>query len=69
MDPNHKSKVGQNTSIIRGVPEPAKYKNEDDKTAKMEAKIATLFLNQRLSNKMSNTPSSTPIIMLGSLML
>lgn len=67
LDPNHNNKVGQNTNIINGVPDPARYKNEADKTARIEANNATLFLNQRLSSKISNPPSMVPIMILGSL--
>lgn len=66
FDPNQSNRVGQKTSIIRGVPEPAKYRKEAESTARMEASKATLVLNQRFSRRISNTPKQTPMIMLGS---
>ena len=66
LEPSHKSSVGQNTSIISGVPLPAKYKNGVDSTIKHDASSETLLLNHRLSNKINKKPSNSPIIALGS---
>lgn len=67
LDPNQSSKVGQNTNMIRGVPEPAKNRNGVESTTKHEASSETLFLNHRFSSKIKRIPSSNPIIILGSL--
>lgn len=67
LEPNQSSRVGQNTSMIKGVPDPARYKNDADKTAKIEDSSATLFLNQRLRSNINNMPSTAPIMILGSL--
>ena len=67
MEPSHKSKVGQKTSIMSGVPEPAKNKNGVDKIIKQEASSETLFLNQRFKSKIKNNPKNNPITMLGNL--
>lgn len=65
LEPSHKSSVGQNTSIINGVPLPAKYKNGVDSTIKHDASSETLLLNHRLSSKINRKPSSRPITTLG----
>ena len=67
LEPSQRSNVGQKTSMINGVPFPARNKNGADKTVKIEAIMATLFLNQRLSKRISRTPRNRAIIMLGSL--
>lgn len=67
LEPSQSKSVGQKTSIISGVPEPAKKRKEADSIARIEASRATLVLNQRLSNRISNRPSINPMTMLGSL--
>lgn len=67
LEPSHKSSVGQKTSMISGVPEPAKKRNDAERTARIEARRATLVLNQRFRSKMSKRPSTSPMTMLGSL--
>ena len=69
FEPSQRSSVGQNTSIIRGVPLPAKNKNGVDSTTRQDARSDTLFLNQRLRRSISKIPSTSPIIMLGSLIV
>lgn len=68
LEPSQRSKVGQKTSIISGMPEPARYRNGAESTTRIEAMIATLFLNQRFSSKIINTPRARLITILGSLM-
>lgn len=65
FDPSHSSNVGQNTSIISGVPEPAKKRKGVDKIIKQDARSDTLLLNQRLSNRINSKPSNNPIRILG----
>ena len=66
FEPSQSKRVGQNTSMINGVPEPVRYKKLEDSMVKILAIIATLFLNQRFNRTISSIPSSKPIIMLGS---
>ncbi len=68
LEPSHRSKVGQNTIIINGVPFPAKNKKGVDKTIKHDARSETLLLNQRFKSKTSKKPRAVAIRMLGSLM-
>ena len=68
MEPSQSKSVGQNTSIINGVPEPAKYKNGVDRTIKNDARSDTLFLNQRFKRRINRKPRSRPMMILGSLM-
>ena len=65
FDPNQSKSVGQNTSMISGVPDPAKNKNGVDKTIRHDANKDTLLLNQRLSNNINKNPSSSPTKILG----
>lgn len=67
LEPSQSSRVGQKTNIIRGVPEPVRYRNGADKTARMEVIIATLFLNQRFRRRIKRKPRKKPKMMLGSL--
>lgn len=67
FEPSQRRSVGQKTSIISGVPEPAKKRNGVDNMIRHEASKDTLFLNQRFSNKMNRNPNTNPMIMLGSL--
>lgn len=67
FEPSQSNSVGQKANIMSGVPEPAKNKNVADKTARIEARRATLFLNQRLSSKIRRIPNNTPMMILGSL--
>lgn len=67
MEPSHSNNVGQKTTMIRGVPEPAMNKNEAESTARMEARRATLLLNQRLSKRIRSKPRISPMMILGSL--
>ena len=67
LEPSSRRRVGQNTIIIRGVPLPAKNKKGAESTVKTEPTIATLFLNQRLSKRISKTPRIKPKIILGNL--
>lgn len=67
LEPSQSKTVGQKTSIISGVPEPARYKNGAESTVRIEAIKATLFLNQRFKSKIKNNPSKMPIIILGNL--
>ncbi len=53
--------------MISGVPEPAKNKKGVDKTTKHDARSDTLLLNQRFNSKISKSPSSNPIRILGNL--
>jgi len=69
FDPNHNNKVGQNTTIINGVPDPAKNKKGVDSTIKHDASSETLLLNQRLSSSINRNPNSNPTITLGNFML
>ena len=62
-------RLGQNTNIINGVPEPAKNKNGVDNIINVEASKDTLLLNHRLSSKINKKPSSSPIKILGSLIV
>lgn len=68
LEPSQRSRVGQKTIIIKGVPLLARYRNEADKTARIEANNATLVLNQRLRSKIKRPPSIAPMMILGSLM-
>lgn len=43
LEPSQRSRVGQRTSIIKGVPEPAKNKNGVDNITKQEASKDTLL--------------------------
>ena len=67
LDPSHKSSVGQNTSIISGVPLPAKNRNGVDNIIRHDAKSDTLLLNHRFSRSINKKPKSSPMMMLGSL--
>lgn len=67
FEPSQSNKVGQNTNIISGVPEPAKNKNSVDKTIKHEVKSETLVLNQRLRSSIKKSPKQSPTKILGSL--
>jgi hypothetical protein len=67
FEPSQRRSVGQNTSIIRGVPEPAKNRNGVERITKNDAMSDTLFLNQRLRRSTNKKPRSRPIRMLGSL--
>ena len=66
--PSHNKRVGQNTSMMSGVPEPARYKNGVDSTVNIEARSATLDLNQRFKRRIKRSPSPNPMIIEGSLM-
>ena len=48
--------------------EPEQERGEAESTARIEAKRATLVLNQRFRSRMSRAPSRRPMMMLGSLM-
>ena len=67
LEPSHKSSVGQKTSIISGVPEPARKRNGVESITREEARRETLFLNQRFNNNISRKPKNRPMMMLGSL--
>ena len=67
LDPSHKRRVGQKTIMMSGVPDPARNKNGVDKTIRHEAMSETLLLNHLLSSNIKSKPSTSPIIILGSL--
>lgn len=67
FEPSHNSSVGQKTNIISGVPDPAKNKKGVDKIIKQEASRDTLLLNHLFRSSIKRNPSSSPIIILGSL--
>ena len=65
MEPSQRSKVGQKTIIIRGVPLLTRKRKLEERTVIILAIIAVLLRNQRLSKRMRKNPRSPPIIMLG----
>ena len=69
LEPSQSKRVGHKTSIMRGAPEPVRYKNGAEKTEMTEANSATLDLNQRFNNRISKNPNRIPKIMLGSLIV
>lgn len=69
FEPSHRRKVGQNTSIISGVPELARYKNGMERIVNTDASRATFDLNQRFNKRISKKPKKVPIIILGSLIV
>ena len=69
LDPSHSNKVGQNTTIIRGVPDPAKNKKGVERMIKHDDKRETLLLNHRFKRRISINPNNNPTMILGSLTL
>ena len=67
FEPSQSSNVGQNTSIIKGVPEPARNRNGVDRIIKQDASKDTLFLNQRFRSRINRNPNTNPAKILGSL--
>ena len=68
LEPSQSNSVGQNTSMISGVPLPAKNRNGVDSIIKHDARSDTLLLNHRFSRSINKKPKSNPMMMLGSLM-
>ena len=68
FEPSQRSKVGQKTNMMRGVPKPETERKLDEMTVITLAMMATLFLNQRLRSIIKSNARMKPRIMLGSLM-
>lgn len=67
LEPSQSNNIGQNTSMISGVPVPISDKNNVDRVISIEASRDTLFLNQRFKIKIRRKPSNIPTIMFGNL--
>lgn len=67
LDPSHNNSVGQNTSMISGVPLPARNRNGVERMMRQDANKDTLFLNHRFKSRISRKPSRSPTKMLGNL--
>lgn len=69
LEPSQSNNVGQNTSIINGVPLPAKNRKGVDNIIKQDASSDTLLLNHRFSSSIKRKPKNNPIIILGNLIV
>ena len=65
MEPSQSSKVGQKTTIIRGVPLLTRKRKFEERTAIILAIMAVLFLNQRFKRRIRKRPRKPPIMILG----
>lgn len=67
FEPSQSKSVGQKTSIINGVPEPARKRKGVERVIKVEARSETLLLNHLFSSNINKNPNIKPIMMLGNL--
>lgn len=67
FEPSHNNNVGQKTTMMSGVPVPARWRNGIERTVIMLARSATLLLNQRFSNRIIKKPRAIATMMLGNL--
>ena len=67
LEPSHKVRESQNIYIIAGVPFPDKNRNAVDKVVRIEATIATSFLNHRFRRRIMKNAVNIAIMTDGNL--